>query len=250
MLANHVENFIDHLETTGSYAPNTILAYENDLMKLVEFMEDEHQWSMVERETIEEYISMLRNEEYASATIARKIAVFKQFFAYLEEQEFIGENVVGGIPHQKVHRPQRELLNQNQIDRLIAVTTKDDRPQTVRDNILLQIIEDTSLPLIDLVEITVHDFDGQELQGELLSSDVQQALTNYINTARPRLMSPNNPVDALFLNHRGSALTRQGMWLIIKRCAEKAGLTLTVTPQILRQSFDHHRQQKKQASSH
>jgi integrase/recombinase XerD len=67
------------------------------------------------------------------------------------------------------------------------------------------------------------------------------ALRDYLERGRPQLLRPGSPTTALFLNHRGQRLTRQGFWLIMKAVARESGVTSEVTPHTLRHSFAAHR---------
>jgi len=67
------------------------------------------------------------------------------------------------------------------------------------------------------------------------------ALRDYLERGRPQLLRPGAPTSALFLNHRGQRLTRQGFWLIMKAVARESGVTSEVTPHTLRHSFAAHR---------
>jgi len=66
-------------------------------------------------------------------------------------------------------------------------------------------------------------------------------LRDYLERGRPQLLRPGSPTSALFLNHRGQRLTRQGFWLIMKAVARESGVTSEVTPHTLRHSFAAHR---------
>jgi integrase/recombinase XerD len=74
------------------------------------------------------------------------------------------------------------------------------------------------------------------------------ALREYIEHGRPSLLKPGEETPALFLNHRGQQLTRQGTWLIIKDYAQAAGIEAAVTPHVLRHSFAAHMLESQQAT--
>jgi len=72
-----------------------------------------------------------------------------------------------------------------------------------------------------------------------LDPETKEILANYLENGRPHLMKDREE-QALFLNHRGHQLTRQGLWLIIKAYADRADLGTKVTPHTLRHSFAAH----------
>jgi integrase/recombinase XerD len=75
-----------------------------------------------------------------------------------------------------------------------------------------------------------------------------QVLRDYVEKGRPSLSKSGGDTLALFLNHRGQRLTRQGAWLIIKEHAQAAGIQTTVTPHMLRHSFATHMLESQKAT--
>jgi integrase/recombinase XerD len=97
-------------------------------------------------------------------------------------------------------------------------------------------VEDVDLPMHTLFCST-----GDDNARELPFDDETKAiLSNYLENGRPHLLKSDEE-EALFLNHRGQQLTRQGLWLIIKAYANKADLGEKVTPHTLRHSFAAHK---------
>ncbi len=124
----------------------------------------------------------------------------------------------------------------------------------LRDITLLNILYETGMRVTEVVSIQLNDVD---LANAMLSSPTRQGesreipleeettalLSEYLAKGRPQL-AKNEWEQALFLNHRGEKLTRQGLWLIIKGYARQAGLNAEVTPHTLRHSFAVHRLNK------
>jgi len=119
-----------------------------------------------------------------------------------------------------------------------------------RDLAMLHMLYATGMRVTELVSLSMADFDatratvvcpgrnGRNRRERVLPLPpiAVEAVQQYIHTARPRLMLRHPEEEALFLNHHGERLTRQGFWLIIKGYARQAGIT-TITPHMLRHSF-------------
>ena len=130
---------------------------------------------------------------------------------------------------------------------------KGDSPKNYRDAALLNLLYATGMRVSEVVNLQMDDLsvgddfmvvmvrEGEDRSREMaLDEEMRQILEKYLADGRPYLVKNPNET-ALFLNHRGHQLTRQGLWLIIKACAREADLNTEVTPHTLRHSFAAHK---------
>ena len=94
-----VQSFLKFLETEKGYAENTIAAYQNDLNQFCEYLQTDKEvekpenWVEVKKETVVNYIERLKTSgEYASSTVARKVAAIKSFFHFLVAENSITDD--------------------------------------------------------------------------------------------------------------------------------------------------------------
>jgi integrase/recombinase XerD len=243
MPAYPIDHFLKHLAAQKNYSQNTILAYQNDLEQFMTLVGDEIVWKNLDSTLVRKYIRTLQSKGYASSTVARKVAAVKSFLSYLQESGSITEDIAGQIATPKVQRRAQTLLTREQVRRLLDVPNGSRGPKSLRNRALLNLLYLTDLRITELVGLKLHHFDGQNLLGIPLPNAMIVYLNDYVEKGRPAMIK-NEAETALFLNHRGSMLTRQGLWLIIKDCATKAGLTVPVTPQTLHRSLDAHKGQE------
>lgn len=250
--------FLSYLEQEYQYSENTIAAYRNDLNQFLEYLE--HQagaslaaWADVDEDDIQAYLTHMKHKEqpYASSTIARKVAAIKSFFNYLTAQAIVDENPTVEIESPKVKKRLPQTLNLSQVERLLEAPSGSEAAKNLRDVSLLNVLYETGMRVTEVVSLQLDDLD---LERATLSSPTRQGearaipiadttvslLTEYLAAGRPQL-ARDATERALFLNHRGEKLTRQGLWLIIKGYARQAGLDTDVTPHTLRHSFAVHR---------
>lgn len=253
--------FLSYLEHEYRYSENTVAAYRNDLGQFSEYLEVQvgsrlTGWAAVSEDDIEAYLVYMKHkdEPYASSTIARKVAAIKSFFNYLSSQGIIKENPTLDIDSPKVKKRLPQTLSFDEIERLLEAPASGDSPKMLRDITLLNILYETGMRVTEVVSIQLNDVD---LANAMLSSPTRQGesreipleeettalVIEYLAKGRPQL-AKNEWEQALFLNHRGEKLTRQGLWLIIKGYARQAGLNAEVTPHTLRHSFAVHRLNK------
>lgn len=253
--------FLLHLEEKYRYSENTVAAYRNDLGQYLEYVQGHTgvkltDWTAVSEEIIEAYLIFMKHKDqpYASSTIARKVAAIKSFYNYLTAQGLIDDNPTIDIDSPKVKKRLPQTLSFSQVERLLAAPAGGDTPKNLRDITLLKVLYETGMRVTEVVSLQLEDVDLRRAllssptrQGEAreipLEEATQSLLTRYLAEGRPQLVK-DAAESALFLNHRGEKLTRQGLWLIIKGYARQAGLNAEVTPHTLRHSFAVHRLSK------
>lgn len=253
--------FLSHLQKEYRYSENTIAAYRNDLSQFLEYVESHSgsklsDWSTVDEVDIEAYLTYMKHKDqpYASSTIARKVAAIKSFYNYLAAEGVVSDNPTIDIDSPKVKKRLPQTLSPTEVERLLESPSSINTPKNLRDVTLLNILYETGMRVTEVVSIQLEDVDLKHAilssptrQGEAreipLEDSIQALLVEYMAEGRPQL-AKSKAERALFLNHRGEKLTRQGLWLIIKGYARQAGLNAEVTPHTLRHSFAVHRLNK------
>ncbi len=256
MLQEAVDEYISSItsgeDERGRSNKNTTAAYRNDLNQFCMYLNQYgiEDWSQVNSEHIAGYLQAMReNYAYRSTTIARKIAALKSFFRYMKEAGHVEANPVENLEAPRIQKELPTVLSQEQIESLFRQVDVE-TPVGRRDLAMLHMLYATGMRVSELVSLNLGDFDaeqatvicpgrnGQAKRERLLplSPIAVEATLEYLQTARPRLIEHHPDEQALFVNHHGERLTRQGFWLIIKGYARQAGIT-EITPHMLRHSF-------------
>jgi integrase/recombinase XerD len=252
-MEDRIQQFLHYIEVEKGYSENTLAAYRNDLDQFMKFNRAEdgpRGWPSVDKNHIVNYILDLKEREYSSATVARKVAAVRSFFHFL-----VGESVLTDDPTATLDTPQvkkrlPQTLSREQMERLLAAPTKSDGAKALRDAALLEVLYATGMRVSELVALNVADIDlrtgavrcigkGDKERLIPLYPRAVETLGIYLDDGRPSYRKQPDE-EALFLNPRGRRLTRQGLWLIIKDYVEKAGIDGEVTPHTLRHSFATH----------
>jgi len=183
--------------------------------------------------------------------MARRLAAIKSFFAFLQERGIISHDPTAQLDAPRVDRFPPRAISQHQVDELLELPLQNSTPEGIRDKAMLEVLYATGMRVSELVALNIDDvvFEAKTVrclgrQGRErtvpLSDAAITALEEYLDIARPQLARQDNHDEvALFLNHRGKRLTRQGFWLILKTYAEQVGLH-ELTPHMLRHSFAAH----------
>ena len=255
-----LQTFLVFLKSEYRYSENTVAAYRNDLTQFYDFLQNGRSerlddWSDVTPEIVSEYVYDLqhRRKPYAPSSIARKVAAVKSFFNYLHARGFVDQNPTESIDSPKVEKRLPKTLAAKEIGELLEAPTKGNTPKHLRDAALLNMLYATGMRVSEVVFLQMDDVnmdrgilrvmlrEGESLSREVpLDKQMHEILEIYLEDGRPYLVKKPDET-ALFLNHRGQQLTRQGLWLIIKSYARDAELSSEVTPHTLRHSFAAHK---------
>jgi integrase/recombinase XerD len=258
-MQEQIQVFLDFLAGAKSYSDNTIAAYRNDLTQFVQHLKEHdsasehHGWAGVSKEAIVGYILNLKEREYTSSTVARKVAAVKSFFHYLMAEGVIRNDPTVTLDSPKVKKRLPKAISRHDIEVLLAAPAGTTAAKSQRDHALLELLYASGMRVTELVSLDVADVDlaagtvrvhGKKMLSKerviSVGDAAAEAVRVYTNHGRHQLVREPNE-EALFLNHRGQRLTRQGLWLIIKHYVEEVGISEDVTPHTLRHSFAAHK---------
>jgi integrase/recombinase XerD len=255
-MQQQIDEFLDYLASEKGYSGNTLAAYRNDLTQFLHYLAAgspeaaPDRWDQVDKPRIVSYILHMKELEYASSTVARKVAALKSFFHYLQEEGVVRTNPTLALESPKVKKHLPKAISVDDVERLLAEPLKSSSPKSLRDSALLEVLYATGMRVTELVSLNVQDVDldagtvyclgkGERERIVPIYDHASQVLATYLADGRPSLVRDAEE-KALFLNHRGERLTRQGLWLIIKHYVDTIGIEAEVTPHTLRHSFATH----------
>ncbi len=255
-----IQDFLNFLVVERGFSGNTLEAYSNDLSQLNEFLSQEYpekiqNWTAVDKPSILSFILVLKERQYAPATLARKVAAVKSFFRFLAAEGRVDRDPTEDIDSPKVDKSLPKYLTVEEVNSLLEQPSKSRTPEALRDQAMLEMLYATGMRVSELVGLDVEDLDVEEGFVRCLGKgskermvpihpDAAGIVLAYVTKGRPHLTF-NGDEPALFVNRRGERLTRQGLWLILKGYASKANITCSVTPHVLRHSFATHMLQRK-----
>jgi len=246
-----LEAFFRHLEAEKRFSGNTLSAYRNDLRQLETYLAEQGISPLgADRGVVTGFVVRLAERSYSPASRARKLAAVKSFFSYLFKSGQIGKNPAAGIGSPRVGRQVPQTITVEEIDQLLAAPGRRTSPEATRDRAMFALLYATGMRVSELVALDVEMVDlaglalrctGRGGRVRMLTFDerARDVMRSYLQKARPRL-SREERERALFLNHRGDRLTRQGFWLLMKSYADDAGISSSITPHMLRHSFAAH----------
>jgi integrase/recombinase XerD len=253
-MRDQIDGFLTYISVEKGYADNTLAAYRNDLHQFAQFVETLNppptDWSQIDKNTIINFMLDLKEREYSSTTVARKVAAIKSFFGFLVSDGIVTDDPTATLDSPKAKKRLPKTLSRQSVERLLEAPTKDTSAKGLRDKAMLELLYATGMRVSELVSLNIDDVNlagasvrcigkGDKERILPLYNAAVKALEAYLEEGRPQL-TKNPEEKALFLNPRGTRLTRQGLWLIIKAYVEETNIDEEVTPHTLRHSFATH----------
>ena len=257
---NALQSFLDHLTIERGLSSNSISAYRRDLAKFSDFLDKEKlDFERLSEDEIISFEVWLKGLGMAVTSINRNISALKSFYKYLA-QEFSTNNPVSAVLSSKVPRRLPKALTIKEITSLIDSTKREGDPISLRDHAIIELLYGTGARVSEIVGIDVNDFAQSDIEGNPittlklrgkgskerivpLGSFAKNALDEYLVRIRPNLLSKSKSArveTALFLNQRGSRLSRQSAWQMISDAADSTGLSGKVSPHVFRHSYATH----------
>lgn len=257
---NALQSFLDHLTIERGLSINSISAYRRDLAKFSDFLDKEKlDFERLSEDEIISFEVWLKGLGMAVTSINRNISALKSFYKYLA-QEFSTNNPVSAVASSKVPRRLPQALTIKEITSLIDSTKREGDPISLRDHAIIELLYGTGARVSEIVGIDINDFAQSDVEGNPittlllrgkgskerivpLGSFAKNALDEYLVRIRPNLLSKSKSArveTALFLNQRGSRLSRQSAWQMISDAADSTGLSGKVSPHVFRHSYATH----------
>jgi integrase/recombinase XerD len=249
---DQINDFLHYLVVERGLSQNTITAYKRDLTSYVGYLiqkEGIHSIKEVQRAHILSYLHDLKQKDKAAPTIARNIASIRSFHQFLLREQAVTIDPSVHIETPKTERKLPKVLSTEEVERLMEAPDETSLIG-VRDKAMLEVLYATGLRVSELIQLNSSDVHltmgflrcigkGNKERIIPIGKLAGDAIQRYIDKSRHRLLKKHS-TEALFLNHHGKRLTRQGFWKILKGLAHKAHIDKALTPHTLRHSFATH----------
>lgn len=252
-MEDQLKDFIHFLIVEKGLAKNTIVSYERDLKSYLHYLknvESQQDLNDVQRVHIVHFLAFLKEQGKSSKTLARHIASIRAFHQFLIRDRAVDHDPSVHIETPKMERSLPKVLNQQEVEVLLDSPKLNDH-FGLRDKAMLELLYATGIRVSELIGLNLGDVHigmgfvrcigkGNKERIIPIGKTAENAIKQYLEQGRTFFISKQQREEALFLNHHGKRLTRQGFWKILKRLAKEAGIQKELTPHTLRHSFATH----------
>lgn len=236
------EEFLSHLKYERGYSENTISSYKRDLAHFEKHLSQLHVSSIqvVTRPVVSSFVTALAQMGLDASSVERHIAAVKSFFSYLIREGQVKVNPTSDIRVPRKSKRLPKALTMNEAKILV------ESPKTARDKAIIELLYATGIRASELINLSLNDVNldvgfikcygkGGKERIVPMGAAAISAIKEYLKEGRKR---PANNV--LFLDRMGRQLTRQGLWLIVKKHVKLSGVRASASTHTLRHSFATH----------
>jgi len=248
-----IKDFEHFLKFERNFSDNTLDAYLRDIRKLRDYAEFELENVgplEITYENIQEYLFQLSKKKFSERTQARWISSIKAFFKYLLDDEVRSDNPATLLEGPKLGLYLPDTLSFDDVDKIInAIDVSNDLGK--RNKCMIEVLYGCGLRVSELIDLKISNINFKELYLKVegkgdkaryvpLAKFTAKLIKEYISEVRSKYKINKKCEDILFLNSRGSAMSRVIVFIIIKELTEKAGINKKISPHTFRHSFATH----------
>ena len=264
-IQRHINGYLDHLLVERGLAKNSMAAYRRDLSRYQEFLIEKGllEFVAVTANDISDFLINLRlgskdHPALAPSSAARTLIAVRGLHAFLAKEGITTSDPARAVKPPGISKRLPKALTFTEIERLLnavgAGSESDLSVLMMRDQALLELLYGTGARISELIDLNLDDVStlskdlpilrlkgkGDKERLVPVGSHALTALDRYLVRSRPVLSGKSTSSSALFLNARGTKLSRQSAWMILQSAAQRADLAGKVSPHTMRHSFATH----------
>lgn len=250
---NAIENYKTYLILEKSLSSNSVEAYLNDIRKLAKFCEENHgvkEPNEVVYDVLKDYLAFVNSMGVTNRTQARSISSVRSFFKFLVYDGVLENNPTKLLEAPKVGRKLPSILTVEEIDSILSAVEMY-KPEGQRNKAIIETLYSCGLRVSELIGVKISNINFRmgiiKIEGKgnkerliPLSKNAKQEIKLYMKGYRDYLDIQKGYEDVLFLNKRGTSLSRVMVFNIIKHLSDRAGIKKQVSPHTFRHSFASH----------
>lgn len=248
-----IKDFENFLRFERNFSDNTLDAYLRDVRKLRDFAEFDMNDTgplVITYENIQEFLFHISKKKFSERTQARWISSIKAFFKYLVEDEAREDNPATLLEGPKLGLYLPDTLSFDDVNRIIeAINISTDLGR--RNHCMIEVLYGCGLRVSELIDLKISNINfkesylkvegkGEKVRFVPLAAYTAELIKQYIKEIRSKYKINKKCEDILFLNSRGSSMSRVIVFIIIKELTEKAGINKKISPHTFRHSFATH----------
>ncbi len=245
-----IDRFLDAIWMERGLSANTLAAYRADILCLSRWLEEQDvTLSAASRSDLLAFLAWRAENGARPRSTARQLSSFRRFFRYLVREGEVDDDPTARIAMPKVGRALPQSMTEEEVEALLEAPDVTD-PLGHRDRAMLEVLYATGLRVSELINLRISQVNlnqgvirvvgkGDKERLIPLGEESQRWLQEFIDGPRMEILLERQ-TDAIFPTRRGSCMTRQAFWHIIRRYAKKSDFGRTLSPHTLRHAFATH----------
>lgn len=252
MMDIFLKEYVGYLKLEKNLSENTVSAYKNDLGSFIRFLEEHNiaDPSQIESRLIIKFFTNLEKVGLTSSSAARYFSSLKGFLNYLFANDYIKSNPIEKVSPPKLAKNLPGVLSFAEIEKILSMPNAS-TTLGVRDKTILEVFYACGLRISELISLKLSDLylneemirvfgKGSKERIVPIGSSAIKWIEVYLSKSRPLLLKKVKSENYLFLNSRGSKLSRMGVWKIVDRYIKESGIEKSAHPHTFRHSFATH----------
>ncbi len=246
-----IEQFMDALWMEHGLSKHTLSAYQTDLKGLAKWAAAGHGGDLLSlnKVNLQAYLACRHEQGLKARSSARMISTLRRFYQYQVRENRLTEDPSALLESPKLGVPLPKTMSEREVEALLEAPDLND-PLGLRDRSMLELLYATGLRVSELINLEITDINlaqgvlrvvgkGNKERMVPMGEEAASWIRNYVKNARGDILGLHVS-NSLFVTRRGSAMTRQMFWVIIKRHAKTAGIRESLSPHVLRHAFATH----------
>jgi integrase/recombinase XerD len=246
-----IDRFLDAFWAEQGVSNNTLSAYRNDLKKYAHWLHEQSKTLLVANKAdLQAYLAWRWQQQHKASSIARFMASCRRFYRFQLRVGEISVDPTSELESPRMHRHLPESLSESDVEALLLAPNAA-TALGMRDRAMLELLYATGLRVSELVNIKTNELSLQQGIIRIIGKGDKERLvpmgetaidwvSQYLQTSRSDLLKKKAVSDFLFVTARGSEMTRQAFWYLIKKYALAADIKKSISPHTLRHAFATH----------
>ncbi|MDX1411863.1 MAG: site-specific tyrosine recombinase XerD [Nitrospirales bacterium] len=248
---SHVDQYLTSLRVEGGLAQNTLAAYRRDLQKLARYLKHKGKDNPlgISKELLQGFLAYLKTTGLSPSSVSRCLAAVRGFYRFhgIEQEKPGIFSPLASSPKRWMRLP--KVLAEAEVTNLLELPIRQG-PEDLRDSAMVELLYATGLRISELISLELAHLNleigyvlatGKRDKQRVvpIGDQSRNVLSRYLTEARPAFLK-KKVSQSLFVTRLGRSFTRQGFWKVLRGRAQRAGITKSISPHMLRHSFATH----------